>query len=129
MGSQQLLLILLGLILVGLAIAVGLSLSSSHTADSNRDAIIADLVDLSADALRYRQTPAARAGGAGLYTGYQIPASLRSNENGSYSLVGVSPDQVTFLATSSQGFGTIQGVFGPDGRITGPYNLTGRFRQ
>ena len=128
MGSQQLLLILLGIVIVGIAIAVGFSISAKHTVQSNRDALIADLVDLSANAYQYRSLPTARGGGGGAFTGYTIPSSLRSNENGSYSVVALSAGQLTFHASSAQGFGTVQGTFGSDGRLVGSYTFTGKFQ-
>ncbi|MCX5729611.1 MAG: hypothetical protein NTZ28_12390, partial [Nitrospirae bacterium] len=57
MGQQQLLLIILGVIIVGIAIAVGLSLFSAQSVQSNRDAIINDLNNLAAQAYQYRIRP------------------------------------------------------------------------
>jgi len=105
MGQQQLLLIILGVIIVGIAIAVGLSMFSSQSISSNKDAIINDLNNLFANAYQYRIRPASMGGGGGSYAGYKIPATLSSNENGTYT-TDPSPvtaaDLIVFNAESSQ---------------------------
>ncbi len=100
MGQQQLLLILLGVILIGAAIVLALSLMSAQSVQSNRDAIINDMNHLAAHAYQYRISSSSLAGGGGKYTGYSIPLSLTANANGSYTCV-VQPDLVTFTATSA----------------------------
>ena len=82
MGQQQLLLIILGVIIVGIAIAVGLSLFSAQSVQSNKDAMINDLNNLAAHAYQFRIRPSSMGGGQGTYTGYTIPTKMKSNENG-----------------------------------------------
>ena len=53
MGQQQLLLIILGVIIVGIAIAVGLSMFSAQSVGANKDAIINGLNKLAADSYQY----------------------------------------------------------------------------
>ena len=65
MGQQQLLLIILGVIIVGIAIAVGLSLFSAQSIQANKDAIINDLNNLAANAYQYRIRPTTMGGGGG----------------------------------------------------------------
>jgi len=50
MGQQQLLLIILGVIIVGIAVAVGITMFQDNAVDQNRSAVIADLTTLSAKA-------------------------------------------------------------------------------
>ena len=50
MGQQQLLLIILGVIIVGIAIAVGIAMFSSGSVQANKDAIINDMNNLAANA-------------------------------------------------------------------------------
>lgn len=102
MGQQQLLLIILGVIIVGIAIAVGLSMFSAQSISSNKDAIINDLNNLFANAYQYRIRPASMGGGGGAYTGYAIPATLSANENGVYTMTVDNADQITFSAKSIQ---------------------------
>ncbi len=100
MGQQQLLLIILGVIIVGIAIAVGLSLFSAQSIQSNKDAIINDLNNIAAQAYQYRIRPASMAGGNGSYTGFVIPQKMASNANAVYTCSPAS-DNVTFTATSA----------------------------
>jgi len=86
MGQQQLLLIILGVIIVGIAIAVGLSMFTAQSVGANRDAIISDLTNLAANAYQYRIRPTTMGGGGGSYVGYALPPSLASNENGVYTV-------------------------------------------
>ena len=100
MGQQQLLLIILGVIIVGIAIAVGLSLFSAQSIQSNKDAIINDLNNIAAHAYQFRVRPASMTGGAGSYVGYAIPTKMASNENAVYTCTATA-NQVTFTAVSS----------------------------
>ena len=102
MGQQQLLLIILGVIIVGIAIAVGLSLFNAQSIQSNKDAIINDLNNIAAQAYQYRIRPASTGGGAGSYLGFAIPTKMASNENAIYTSTPSSiGDRVTFTAVSS----------------------------
>ena len=102
MGQQQLLLIILGVIIVGIAIAVGLSMFSSQSISSNKDAVINDLNNLFANAYQFRIRPTSMGGGGGSYAGYGIPTTLSLNENGKYTLGTVVADAVPFVAKSVQ---------------------------
>jgi hypothetical protein len=101
MGQQQLLLIILGVIIVGIAIAVGLSLFSAQSVQSNRDAIINDLNNLAAQAYQFRIRPVSMGGGQGDYTTFAIPSKMRTNENATYSS-SPSQNSIVFTAVSAQ---------------------------
>ena len=100
MGQQQLLLIILGVIIVGIAIAVGLSLFSAQSIQSNKDAIINDLNNIAAQAYQYRIRPASMAGGDGSYTGFKIPLKMASNANAAYYSDPATGSTVLFTAVS-----------------------------
>ncbi len=106
MGQQQLLLIILGVIIVGIAIAVGLSLFSAQSVQSNRDAIINDLNNLAAQAYQYMIRPSSMGGGQGSYGGFSIPSKMATNENATYSIgaaaAAASAMSIVFTATSVQ---------------------------
>jgi hypothetical protein len=95
MGQQQLLLIILGVIIVGIAIAVGLSLFSAQSVQANHDAIINDLNNIAANAYQHYIRPASMGGGANTYDGtgatgaaaYAIPTRMSANENATYAAV------------------------------------------
>ena len=127
MGQQQLLLIILGVVIVGIAIAVGLSMFSSQSVGANRDAIVGDLIDLAAGAYQFRIRPWTMGGGGGTYVGYAIPGTVQSNENGSYVITSATSTQISFTGTSAQNYGSVSATFGTDGRIIGSPTFTGQF--
>ena len=126
MGQQQLLLIILGVIIVGIAIAVGISMFSSGSIQSNRDGLVNDMNNLAANAYQYRIRPTTMGGGGGAYTGYTIPTKLQSNENGTFT-VAAGAASVTFTATSGQGYGTVAATADSTGRLA-TFTYTGQFQ-
>ena len=95
MGQQQLLLIILGVIVVGIAVAVGITMFKDNAVSSNRDAVTNDLVNLAARAQQYYRRPTALGGGQGTFSGLTADAAglkkLTSmpngtNANGSYTI-------------------------------------------
>ena len=99
MGQQQLILILLAIMVIGVAVAAALGLFSANSAEQNKLAIINDLNTIRASARKYRMKPTTMAGGAGSYAGFTMPSKLMSNENGKYEL-SVAADEITVVATS-----------------------------
>jgi hypothetical protein len=125
MGQQQLLLIILGVIIVGIAIAVGISMFSSSSVQANKDALINDINNLAANAYQYRIRPTTMGGGGGNYSGYTIPTKLVSNDNGGYTATAIAA-QVTFVGTSVQGYGTVTAICDSTGKL-GTFSYTGQF--
>ena len=127
MGQQQLLLIILGVIIVGIAIAVGLSLFSAQSVQSNKDAMINDLNNISAHAYQFRIRPASMGGGQGVYTGYTIPGKMAKNENGTYASTPAA-NTVTLVATSAANTtNVITVVVDSDGKL-GSWTYGGDFQ-
>lgn len=97
MGQQQLLLIVLGVIIVGLAVAAAVTLMNTQSSASNRDAITNDLLNLSTRAQQYYRRPRMLGGGGRSFNGLTMAkiSNKISNPNGSFSLqpdpVGGSP--------------------------------------
>jgi hypothetical protein len=128
MGQQQLLLIILGVIIVGIAIAVGLSLFSAQSIESNRDALINDINNLNAHAYQYYIRPTSMGGGGGSFVGYTIPTKMASNDNATYVASGLTATTITFTGTSVAGNGTVANTFSATtGKVTGPFTYTGLF--
>jgi hypothetical protein len=124
-GQQQLLLIILGVIIVGVAIAVGIALFSDQSISSNRDAIESDLMNLGADCYQFRIRPTIMGGGGGTYVGYTIAATGEwgtANPNATYSITRQTPEHLNLLATSKEvSGGTVTLVFNGEGGIdSGP---------
>ena len=128
MGQQQLLLIILGVIIVGIAIAVGISMFTAGSVQSNKDAIINDLNNLAANAYQYRIRPSSMGGGSGSYTGYVLSTILSTNDNAVYTAQNVTASAVTFRGTSSQGYGYVQAICDTVGKL-GTFTFNGQFAQ
>jgi len=105
MGTQQLLLIILGVILIGIMIAVGITMFTDQSAAANRDEITNDLVNLAAQAQKYYRKPAVLGGGSNSFGGMTMSrlTSKPTNANGTYVL---TPDPVPQGATSINIVGT-----------------------
>ncbi len=127
MGQQQLLLIILGVIIVGIAIAVGLSLFSAQSIQANKDAIINDLNNIAAHAYQFKIRPSSMGGGNGVYTGYNIPTKMATNENATY-VATPAAGSVTVVATSVQNTtNKITVVVDSDGKL-GSWTYAGDFQ-
>ena len=87
MGQQQLLLIILGVIVVGIAVAVGITMFQDNAVSANRDAVTNDLVNLASRAQQYYRRPTALGGGGNQFTGVTLAklTSKGSNANGTYT--------------------------------------------
>ncbi len=102
MGQQQLLLIVLGVIIVGIAIGVGITQFSANSAGSNKDGVTSSLMSIAANAYQYKVRPRTMGGGSFSYANYAIPARMASDDNGTYSLNGTpSSTQIKFSGVSA----------------------------
>jgi hypothetical protein len=102
MGQQQLLLIILGVIIVGVAVVVGITMFEDNAIDQNRSAVIADLTTLGAKAQQFYAKPISLNGGGNSFdkggnggqgltadaTGLSFLASTEftNNANGTYTI-------------------------------------------
>ncbi len=111
MGQQQLLLIVLGVIVVGIAVVVGINLFNANAVSSNRDGVISDLNNLGAMAQQFYKKPTAMGGGGNTFgtgditasTGawWRIPTQLVTTANGAYT--GSAADQtVTIIGVGTE---------------------------
>ena len=129
MGQQQLLLIILGVIIVGIAIAVGLSLFSAQSVQSNKDAMINDINNLAANAYQYYIRPTSMGGGGGTFAGYAVPYKMSSNDNATYVGTPSGTASCSFTGTSHTNSGTVTGVVDNTGKVTfGSGAFTGDFQ-
>jgi hypothetical protein len=83
MGQQQLLLIVLGVIIVGIAVVVGINLFNANAEESAKDTIVSEGTNLGALAQQFFKKPLALGGGGNTFTqggpsdaGFEIPATL-----------------------------------------------------
>ena len=122
MGQQQLLLIILGVIIVGVAIAVGITMFSGQSIASNRDAIFMDLSTLGSDGYQWKIRPTMMGGGNGTYSGYNISVNSAwgtENPNATYAVATQTTTQFILTAASKQVAGaTCTITFDGNGKIT-----------
>ncbi len=92
MGQQQLLLIVLGVIVVGIAVVVGINLFNANAEESAKDGVVSDCTNLGAMAQQFYKKPLSMGGGGNTFNtggpsgaGFEIPASLVSTANGTYA--------------------------------------------
>ena len=103
MGQQQLLLIILGVIIVGIAIAVGISQFGAASVQSNKDGVTSGLVNIAANAYQYKIRPTSLGGGSNTYSGgggYTIPSKMRADDNATYATGTVGAGTITLIGTS-----------------------------
>ncbi len=99
MRQKQLILKVLGVIIVGVVIAVGINYFHNKAVQLNREAVIKDLNTLASDAQAYYKKPNEQGGGDKSFQGYKIPQKLKSNDNGNYTIISVRPDSVVIQGT------------------------------
>ena len=96
MGQQQLLLIIVGLIVVAIAVAIGITMFSDNAVSANRDAVMNDLVLLASHAQEYSRRPTTMGGGGNSFLALdatngmklltKTSTSLMVNANGTYTI-------------------------------------------
>ncbi len=101
MGQQQLLLLVLGIVIVGLAVVVGVQSFSVNQKKANADAMVLIAVDITTKLQLWLRTPEALGGG--------MPATglIPSLEN-----VTVALSDLGYTVNGSGEYETIDGVFG-----------------
>lgn len=109
MGQQQLLLIVVGVVIVGIAVVVGIQMFGQQSASSNLDAVISDLQNIGAKAHQYYTKPTGMGGGGRDFTTdlnasdqttlavltMKATSSGYENDNGLYTITNVTQDVLT----------------------------------
>jgi hypothetical protein len=101
-GQQQILLIVLGLVVIGIAVAVGMSLFRAHAISSKRDILTNETIDMAAQAISYYKRAREFGGGGKSFIGWEIPAQVQNTINGSYIIGEVYNDHVILIATGTE---------------------------
>lgn len=119
MGQQQLLLLVLGIVIVGLAIVVGIQAFSENQKQANADQMVNDCIRIASDSQAWKLKPSAFGGGAsasnwtglnfgqmgytvgdqGLHPGTAAESDQYENLNGVYDLAS-SGSTLTITANS-----------------------------
>ncbi len=112
MGQQQLLLIILGVIVVGIAVAVGITMFNDSAVSANRDAVTNDLVNLASRGQQYYRRPTALGGGGGSFANLTAGSGMKlltktsgsamTNGNGTYTIVSSSASTLQIRGQGSE---------------------------
>ena len=111
MGQQQLLLLVLGIVIVGLAVVVGIQAFGENQKKANSDALVNDAVRIASDAQAWKLKPKAFGGGG-------------DTDKDNFSGLGTDVEQLGYEIGSQEGcdtYGNLNGCFtiaGTDGLLT-----------
>lgn len=99
MGQTQLLLVILGVILVGLAIYVGVTMFGANAVENTRTAIIHDLQNFSAQAMAYYSKSTSQGGGNRSFSGVTMRQiyPMLENANARYYVESATDTQCIIL--------------------------------
>lgn len=109
MGSQQMLLIVLGVIVVGTAVSISLLFFDTNAEQANKDALTQDCLKLAAAGQAYYRLPRVLGGGEHSFEGITIrhcgmetdDKGVGVNLTGSFSIAGASGSTMRILAASA----------------------------
>ena len=99
MGQQQILLIVLGIIIIGVAVGIANQLFDTSAEDSNKDSIASELLHLGMIAQQYFNKPSEMGGGNNSYIGWEIPAQLDSTTSGMFTIQTSNKDELVLNGT------------------------------
>jgi hypothetical protein len=111
MGQQQLLLIILGVIVVGIAVVVGITMFQDNAISANRDAVTNDLVNLGARAQQFYRRPTSLGGGQNSFTtlGTDMSKLVNGataaewvNPNGTYTISSGGDQEITLTGQGTE---------------------------
>jgi hypothetical protein len=111
MGTQQILLIVLSVIIVGAAIAVGIQMFNAQAYSANKSAIAADAQSFASQVVQYYKTPESQGGAGGKvenmtdeiiggYIGWSGHST--NNDSGEYIIDGVTATTVTIYGLGKE---------------------------
>lgn len=103
MGQQQLLLIVLGVIIVGIAVVVGINLFNANAEESTKDGVVSDCTNLGAMAQQYYKKPTSMGGGGNAFTGWVLPGTGVAGglDSTAYGLYTAAPTAVDVTITGT----------------------------
>ena len=128
MGQQQLLLIVLGVILVGVAVILGIQYFSVGAEEGAKDEIVAHNLTIGANAQQYAKKPHAMGGGDNSFADFitdawtgKLDGRLGTSTNGSYVPSAPSATNITITGTPKAPLGytwSVQTVVYLDSMVT-----------
>lgn len=136
MGQQQLLIVILVTIIVGIVSLLAVTTFDSAAKAANRDAVVNDLTTLASSAQDYYLRPGLLAGGGRSFSGFVIQGKLlpvsgisttgefAQTENGTLEIRSVTTETITIVAHPSSCDGYIPGSVDEEGVLTDPGSCT-----
>lgn len=101
MGQQQLLLIVLGIIIVGVAVVAAITLFRQHAINSKRNLVMNETITLASEAISYYKKPKIIAGGGNSFEGWDIPLQVKETATGSFRATSFK-DSVVIIGIGSE---------------------------
>jgi hypothetical protein len=101
-GQQQLLLIMLTVILVGVAVFVGIGMFTSNAIEQKRNEIINECTILASEAQLYFRKPKEYGGGGKSFIGWKLPKEFNQTEAGFFVNTDIQPHQVIITGTGNE---------------------------
>lgn len=102
MGQQQLLLIILGVIIVGIAVVAGIFLFKFQAVENKRDVVANEAHNIATLAVQYYKKARIYGGGEYSYAGWDVPETLKNTSNGSYTRTILSPDKIEIIGVGNE---------------------------
>jgi hypothetical protein len=97
MGTQQLLLVVLGIFVVGIAIALASGLFGTHAEEATKDNIAYECVNIGQLAQQYYARAREMGGGSKSFVGWEISSHLDSTASGIYTINARNNDQLILI--------------------------------
>jgi len=104
MGQQQLLLLILSAVIVGVAIVMGINMFADNAAQANQDAVMQDVLTIASRAQAWYRRPVQLGGGGRTYIGMAL-TDLNfdaANDNGTYTVTGGTATNVTVTGVGTE---------------------------
>ena len=104
MGQQQLLLLILSAIIVGLSIVAGVEMFGNSAASANQDAVTQEVLTIASRAQGWYRRPAQMGGGGRSFSGVTL-GKLNfpdSTSSGKYALSGIAAGEVTITGDGTE---------------------------
>ena len=104
MGQQQLLLIVLGVIVVGIAVVVGINLFNANAETSTQDSVVSQGTNIGALAQQYYKKPTTMGGGGGSFANFntdvftKLPARLVTSTDAKWTFTTADSFHVVVTA-------------------------------
>jgi len=97
MGSQQLLLIVLGVIVVGVAVIAGFGMFNNAAESSAQDAMVAQCINIASIAQQQYIKPEDMGGLGGTYVGFTVPVNMDDDNFGTYAATPNGSTDITII--------------------------------